>query len=490
MTLAGKCQSNPAPVQARFPGRACVRTGLYDTLGLMNDRLLTLVGAWGMAIAAACHAQVKVAYEHHPEGTGFVFEFVPRPAQNDAAAQAEWGLVDGERDGNGGALTVLQDGRVPVDEDQPGANFFFRAGADGGRLRVDLGRAVAVKQVNTYSWHTGTRAPQVYTLYASDGLAAGFSPAPGRGTDPATCGWKRVAQVDTRPKEGEWGGPHGVSVAEVGTGVLGQYRYLLFDLRRTEDRDAFGNTFYSEIDVVDASGPAPVPVSAGPDAPIVRSFEVEGGKYRFTIDATAAPDLIEWAESTLQPVVREWYPKLVALLPGEGFEPATRLTLRFRDDMGGTPASAGGGRVNLNADWFRRELNREALGAVVHELVHVVQDYGRARRTNRAATRTPGWLVEGMADYIRWFRYEPETKGAEITARNLDRARYDSSYRITGNFLDWVTRCYDREIVRKLNAAAREGKYSEELWKEWTGKTVQELGEEWRKANEERVTDR
>jgi hypothetical protein len=122
-------------------------------------------------------------------------------------------------------------------------------------------------------------------------------------------------------------------------------------------------------------------------------------------------------------------------------------------------------------------------------MVHVVQDYGRARRRNRDATRTPGWLVEGMADYIRWFLYEPETKGAEITARNLPRARYDASYRVTGNFLNWVTLRYDQDLVRKLNALAREGKYTDQAWRESTGKSVQDLGEEWRQELEQRIAD-
>jgi hypothetical protein len=209
--------------------------------------------------------------------------------------------------------------------------------------------------------------------------------------------------------------------------------------------------------------------------------------YPFTLEATLAPDWMEWADPELRPVVQEWYPKLIAMLPSEGFQAATNVTLRFRTDMGGTPASAGGGRVNMNAGWFRRELKREARGSVVHELVHVIQNYGRARRTNPNATRTPGWLVEGIPDYLRWFLYEPETKGAEITERNLSRAKYDASYRISGNFLNWVTLNHDKEIVRKLNAAAREGKYSEQLWKDWTGKTVQELGEEWKKAHEARL---
>ena len=102
-------------------------------------------------------------------------------------------------------------------------------------------------------------------------------------------------------------------------------------------------------------------------------------------------------------------------------------------------------------------------------------------------TRTPGWITEGIPDYIRWFLYEPEKKGAEITERNLARAKYDASYRITGNFLNWVVNKYDKEIIRKLNAAAREARYSDELFKEYTGKTLEELGNEWRQENETRL---
>jgi hypothetical protein len=220
---------------------------------------------------------------------------------------------------------------------------------------------------------------------------------------------------------------------------------------------------------------------------VTNSFEAEGGKYRFIMDTTVAPDLTEWSAKELAPVVREWYPKLVTLLPSEGYKAPTNVTIRFREDMGRTPASAGGGRINCNAEWFKRNLKGEAIGAVVHEMVHVVQQYGLARRNNPDATRTPGWLVEGIPDYIRWFLYEPHTKGAEITQRNLSRARYDASYRVTGNFLNWVTTNYHEEIVVKLNAAAREGRYKEELWKEWTGKELAALGEEWKKGHEDRL---
>ena len=48
-----------------------------------------------------------------------------------------------------------------------------------------------------------------------------------------------------------------------------------------------------------------------------------------------------------------------------------------------------------------------------------------------------------------------------------------------------MTETYCKDIVQRLNAAAREGKYNEELWKTATGYTLQELGDEW-KANLEK----
>lgn len=441
-----------------------------------------------LAAGQFCVAEIKVITEHNAganASAAFKFNRVPPPSKSDAATKATFTVVDGRRDDNGGELARLNDGRTPGDEDQPSENFFFRQGTDGGRLQIDLGSNATIQQVNTYSWHSNTRAAQVYKLYAGDGSAAGFKAEPKRGTDPTSCGWKLIASIDTRSREAAEGGQYGVSISEP-EGNIGSYRYLLFDISRTEDQDAFGNTFYSEIDVVDPNAPALA--SADEERkPVTKTFTAEGGRYHFTMDTTMAPDLTGWADKELRPVVQEWYPKLVAMLPSEGFIARTNVTIRFRDNMGGTPASAGGGFINCNAGWFRRELKREALGSVVHEMVHVVQSYGRTRRDDPNVTRMPGWLVEGIPDYIRWFLYEPQTKGAEITARNIGRAKYDASYRITGNFLNWVTTKYDTNIVLKLNTAARAGKYREELWKEYTGKTIQELGAEWKALHEQRL---
>lgn len=436
-----------------------------------------------LSLNALIHADIKVTTGHSAENSGFTFPMVSAPSNNDAATKATFEIISGERDANGGELAVLHDGRVAASDDQPTRNCFFQAATAGGRIRIDLGSVISVKEVSSYSWHSSSRAPQVYRLYAANGMASDFNPKPKAGVDPAQSGWTLVANADTRlTEDNSEGGQHGITISGT-VGVIGQFRYLLFDIENTEDRDPFGNTFYSEIDVVDANGPAPASIV---EKPILTSFETDNGKYHFTIDATEAPDLVDWSEKELQSVVVEWYPRIVALLASEGYVAPTNVSFRFRLDMRGTPASAAGTGVNLNAPWFRTQLQSEARGAVVHELVHVVQNYW-SRRGNANAARTPGWVVEGIADYVRWFLYEPQSHGAEITKGNFTKSNYDSSYRVTGNFLNWLTETYDKDLVQKLNAAAREGRYAESVWKDLTGKTMQELGDEWKKFHEQRL---
>jgi hypothetical protein len=224
-------------------------------------------------------------------------------------------------------------------------------------------------------------------------------------------------------------------------------------------------------------------VAADPEpAPSKEVIETEGG-YQITLDTTDTPDLTEWAHSKLAPVIKEWYPKIVKLLPSEGFEAPKTPSVTFSKDMRGV-AATGGTKIRCAAEWFRKNLEGEARGAVFHELVHVVQQYGAIRREKPDSPRPPGWLVEGIPDYIRWYIYEPESHGAEITRRNFSRAKYDGSYRITANFLHWVTEKYGLAIIPELNGLLRTAKYTEEFWKQKTQHTVQELGEEWRSTIE------
>lgn len=190
----------------------------------------------------------RVVFEHKPNSVAnreFKFKNIASPSKDDAGSRAKLTLIDGDLDGGSAELAALTDGRLPRDEDEPGSNVYFRAGSSGGRFRMDFGSAIDIAQINSYSWHPNSRAPQLYKLYAADGSDSKFNLDPKRGVDPASCGWKLIALVNTISDRGEDGGQYAASVSEIG-----KYRYLLFDVYVTELYDNWGNTFYSEIDVI------------------------------------------------------------------------------------------------------------------------------------------------------------------------------------------------------------------------------------------------
>ena len=194
---------------------------------------------------------ISVICGFNPNATAnreFKFKNVPSPVKDDAAANAKLTLIDGQIDAGSAQLSALVDGYLPTDEDEPAANLFFSAGSSGGRFRMDLGRTTDIAQINSYSWHPNSRGPQLYKLYAADDDES-LDLNPKRGIDPATRGWKFIATVSTLPSQGEDGGQYGVSITD-SSGSLGKYRYLLFDCYVTELYDNWGNTFYSEIDVI------------------------------------------------------------------------------------------------------------------------------------------------------------------------------------------------------------------------------------------------
>jgi hypothetical protein len=184
----------------------------------------------------------------------------------------------------------------------------------------------------------------------------------------------------------------------------------------------------------------------------------------FVVNVTDAPEMKAWAEKVAR-ICERAYPMINEELRSDGFKPPHLVRMRLTSRYDGV-AYAGGGQITGSVKYFKD--HPDDVGAMVHETAHVVQRY-RTRGN-------PGWLVEGIADYVRFFKYEP----GKIGPINPRRARYNGSYRVTAAFLAYLTAKYDREIVRKLNKAMREGEYEEAIFKRLTGKSVQELGEEWR----------
>jgi hypothetical protein len=179
-----------------------------------------------------------------------------------------------------------------------------------------------------------------------------------------------------------------------------------------------------------------------------------------TADTSEVPDLEEWGRRARDLCV-EWHPRISALLASDGHEPPLSARLLFFKEMRGI-ANASGSDIRIAARWVRE--HPDDFGMVIHELTHTIQAY-------RAGNR-PGWLVEGIADYIRIVHFEPHAPRPRI---NPARASYRDAYKTTAMFLEWAEKRHDPALVNKLNAALRGTRFDEGLFRELTGKTVDEL---------------
>ncbi len=263
------------------------------------------------------------------------------------------------------------------------------------------------------------------------------------------------------------GGPNGADAVASGTLEVSADRTTFRELARFADGTARG-------------GPADGPVRAirirpGPsDRPIaIRELVLDADPpvatfrdpVEFVIDTSDAPDRKPWAEAVARQCERA-YAMINDELGRDGYRPPRRIDLMVRADYRGVSGMSGT-RIVASADHFRRH-RKDDDGAILHETVHVAQGYRRGPR--------PGWLVEGISDYVRFFKWEPEKLGRIDPAT----ARYDRGYRVTAASLAYLVERYDREINRRLNRALRAGEYDDDLFRQFTGKTVQELDEEWR----------
>ena len=126
-------------------------------------------------------------------------------------------------------------------------------------------------------------------------------------------------------------------------------------------------------------------------------------------------------------------------------------------------AATGGNRIMINADYVTG--HKDDMSMVAHERARVVQAIAQAIRATSGS----------IADHIRLSHYEPKARRPRI---GPTAPKYTDAYKTTAIFLEWSENKYDKELVKKLNASMRKGEYKEELFKTYTGKTVDELWKE------------
>lgn len=149
--------------------------------------------------------------------------------------------------------------------------------------------------------------------------------------------------------------------------------------------------------------------------------------------------------------------------------PTLRLIV---EDMDGV-AYAAGGEVHLSSRYLQdvanggRDVAAEIRGVIHHEFTHVYQ-YNDG----------PGWLVEGLADYVRY-------KSGNIPLSNRHRGgKYDDAYQTTGFFIAWLDERFP-DFGYKLNQTLTRNDgagWSTRAFQDLTGKDVDTLWREYQSS--------
>ncbi|AMM51813.1 secretory protein [Rufibacter sp. DG15C] len=135
-------------------------------------------------------------------------------------------------------------------------------------------------------------------------------------------------------------------------------------------------------------------------------------------------------------------------------------------------AYAHDGKITIASAWLHKRPGD--IDVITHEAMHLVQAY--------PPNSGPGWLTEGIADYVR-HAYGVDNASANWSLPELtDKHHYTNSYRITARFLLWAEKKINKKLVDTLDAHMRNQNYTPEVWQALTGKTVDELWEAY-KAN-------
>lgn len=207
------------------------------------------------------------------------------------------------------------------------------------------------------------------------------------------------------------------------------------------------------------------------------------GAWAQTADTTAKPttdtrtsvytlDVHDADDPQLKPVVeglqktfQEVYPKLIKRFNNAEKPAPKTIVLTFEKGMN-HPAHASGSRLTFSTEWFIA--HPDDLACLTHELTHIVQHYPGGG---------PGWLVEGIADYSRQV-FGPNTSW-KLPARVAPNDKYTAAYRVTARFLLWVEKKYAPHFVDEANKKLQAGAFKVEDFKTLTGKTVDELWDEY-----------
>jgi hypothetical protein len=155
------------------------------------------------------------------------------------------------------------------------------------------------------------------------------------------------------------------------------------------------------------------------------------------------------------------YPQLVAR-----FNPNAPQTVFLEVRDIDPPAYAYDNHIVVKRQWMLD--NPHDTDIMVHEGMHIVQAYSFGN--------VPGWLTEGIADFVR------DEFGLSNIGWSLQQYRYGqhytNGYGVAASFLQWIDANYPgggSSRVDQLDDLLRSGQYTDSIWVQWTGQDVDHL---------------
>ena len=237
--------------------------------------------------------------------------------------------------------------------------------------------------------------------------------------------------------------------------------------RFTDQSIALGGSYTYQVQAVDSNNASSVlsdPLSVSMPAQTTPVPQI-------SVDTSSTPDLASWANNTVLPELRVWYPKIADLIAFPDYAPPSSFTIVFDPTAQGV-ASTDPARavITVSADYARR--NPDDLGMFVHESTHIIQS---------ALGFTRGWIIEGTADWAREFPYHDRDPVVPLATDS-----YIEGYSMGSYLLSWADAHYGNGLlVRTLNVALHSDWYSDtdqfrqvtqhtpdQLWTEMTGVAV------------------
>ncbi len=224
----------------------------------------------------------------------------------------------------------------------------------------------------------------------------------------------------------------------------------------------------SLVMVITSVNVMPISVGIVKAADTIAETYTENG-FTLTIQQTVGNTVDSSVVEKIKEIYFNQYPKMRAR-----YNPTRprAITMVFSPDYDGV-AYTMGTTIVYSVAYLKS--NPNDVDCATHELFHVVQ----GGYSNYGSSAFATAFCEGVADYARSVYGMYNSEGGWSLPAYSSSQSYTDSYRVTARFLTWVQQRVDSSIIYNLNKTMHAGTYTDDLWVEMTGKTVDQLWSEY-----------